>query len=145
MYRGDVDLSLEPPRVAVVLGSGLGAFADTLENPTTTRMPIFPAGRNPPRLATQARWLSEALRELVLRYSRGAPTSMKATPRSKPYSDSLAAKDGRGIRDPDQRGGGVNVKFGAGQLVLISDHINLLGQNPLTGPNDDSLGPRFPI
>jgi purine-nucleoside phosphorylase len=36
------------------------------------------------------------------------------------------------------------VKFGPGQLVLISDHINLLGQNPLTGPNDDSLGPRFP-
>jgi len=40
--------------------------------------------------------------------------------------------------------GGVNVKFGAGSLVLISDHINLLGQNPLTGPNDDVLGPRFP-
>ena len=40
--------------------------------------------------------------------------------------------------------GGINVKFGAGQLVLISDHINLLGQNPLTGPNDDDLGPRFP-
>ena len=36
------------------------------------------------------------------------------------------------------------MKFGAGQLVLISDHINLLGQNPLSGPNDDSLGPRFP-
>jgi purine-nucleoside phosphorylase len=40
--------------------------------------------------------------------------------------------------------GGVNPSFGPGQLVLISDHINLLGQNPLTGPNDDSLGSRFP-
>ena len=40
--------------------------------------------------------------------------------------------------------GGINQKFRAGQLVLISDHINLLGQSPLTGPNDDALGPRFP-
>ncbi len=43
--------------------------------------------------------------------------------------------------------GGVNVNFRAGDLMLITDHINLvgmMGQNPLRGPNDDSLGPRFP-
>ena len=41
--------------------------------------------------------------------------------------------------------GGVNPAYRPGQLVLISDHINLLGQNPLTGPNDESLGRVFPI
>jgi purine-nucleoside phosphorylase len=40
--------------------------------------------------------------------------------------------------------GGVNLSLERGGLVLISDHINLQGCNPLVGPNDDSLGPRFP-
>jgi purine-nucleoside phosphorylase len=40
--------------------------------------------------------------------------------------------------------GGINLELDRGSLVLISDHINLQGSNPLVGPNDDSLGPRFP-
>ncbi len=40
--------------------------------------------------------------------------------------------------------GGLNPEFARGDLMLIDDHVNLMGMNPLVGPNDDSLGPRFP-
>ena len=46
------------PRVAVVLGSGLGAFADALDDAPRSLTPIFPAGRTPRRSATRASWLS---------------------------------------------------------------------------------------
>ena len=59
-----------------------------------------------------------------------------------------------GIRELARRGvrsviltnaaGAISVDYKPGDLVLISDHINLLGSNPLTGPNDEKLGPRFP-
>ena len=70
------------------------------------------------------------------------------------YEGYTAAQVAFGIRELARRGvervvltnaaGGINPAYRAGELVLISDHINLTGANPLIGPNNESLGPRFP-
>jgi purine-nucleoside phosphorylase len=132
-------------RVAVVLGSGLGAFADTLENPT-----VIPYGDIPgwPRSTAVGH-----AGKLVVGTIDGLRVAALAG-RVHLYEGYTAEQVVFGIRTLRNFGvesviltnaaGGVNPSYGPGQLVLISDHINLLGQNPLTGPNDDSRGPRFP-
>jgi purine-nucleoside phosphorylase len=133
------------PRVAVVLGSGLGAFADTLQAPETVPYSEIPGWPRSTAIGHAGK--------LVVGKIEGVPVVVLAG-RAHLYEGYTAQQAVLGIRALSRLGvnsvvltnaaGGVNVKFGAGQLVLISDHINLLGQNPLTGPNDDMLGPRFP-
>src|SRR5271155_4479526 len=131
--------------IGVVLGSGLGAFADTLANRTETAYSEIPG------------WpLSTALGhagKLVVGKAGGTDVVVLAG-RAHLYEGYTAAQVAFSIRELWRRGvrdvvltnaaGGINLSYKPGDLVLISDHINLLGVNPLTGPNDDSLGVRFP-
>jgi purine-nucleoside phosphorylase len=133
------------PRLAVVLGSGLGAFADTLQNQS-----VIPYSEIPGWPQSTA---AGHAGKLVIGEIDGLPIVALAG-RAHLYEGYTADQVVFGIRALWKFGvdsivltnaaGGVNPSFGPGQLVLISDHINLLGQNPLTGPNDDSFGPRFP-
>ncbi len=133
------------PRVAVVLGSGLGAFADTLDNPVSTSYADIPGWPRSTAIGHAGK--------LIVGGVAGTQVAVLAG-RAHLYEGYTAQQAVFGIRYLRKLGvesviltnaaGGVNVKFGPGQLVLIADHINLLGQNPLTGPNDDLLGPRFP-
>ncbi len=133
------------PTVGVVLGSGLGAFADTLEN----RVEI-PYGEIPGWARSTA--VGHAGR-LVLG-SIGSTEVAVMSGRNHLYEGYSVQQVAFGVRVMAKLGvrslaltnaaGGVNLGYHPGQLVLISDHINLLGANPLSGPNDDTLGPRFP-
>src|SRR5579885_3416053 len=131
--------------VGVVLGSGLGAFADTLEARRETpysQIPGWPA-------STAAGHAGKLVEGCIDR----TPVIVLAG-RAHLYEGYTAAQVVFGIRELAKRGvrsivltnaaGGVNTNYKPGGLVLISDHINLLGANPLTGPNDEALGPRFP-
>ena len=133
------------PRLAVVLGSGLGAFAKELDNATEIPYASIPGW--PPSTAVGHAG------KLVFGHLNGTELAVMAG-RNHLYEGYTAAQVTMGVRVLARLGvrsmvftnaaGGINLSYKQGGLVLIGDHINLQGVSPLTGPNDDSLGPRFP-
>ena len=138
------------PKVGVVLGSGLGAFADSLGHTVRfaySEIPGFPIASAPGHTG-----------ELVLgtlgANGRGTVDLAVMSGRFHLYEGYTAQQVTSGIRLFRELGiervvltnaaGGINADFAKGALVLISDHINLQGANPLLGPNNEELGPRFP-
>jgi purine-nucleoside phosphorylase len=133
------------PRIAVVLGSGLGAFAEELSERVS-----IPYSRIPGWPVSTAVGHSGALEFGCLGQQPVAVMNGRvhlyegyATGKVVLGTRVLAALGVRAIVFTNAAGG-INLDYGQGALVLVSDHINLQGSNPLAGPNDDSLGPRFP-
>ena len=134
------------PKIGVVLGSGLGDFARELEN--ATEIPYADIPGWPPSTA-----IGHA-GKLYLGKLNGLKIAVMAG-RNHLYEGYTAAQVTYGVRVLFGLGvrsmvftnaaGGINLDYKKGALVLISDHINLQGANPLTGPNDETLGPAFPI
>ncbi len=133
------------PRVAVVLGSGLGGFADTLADRTE-----IPYGEIPGWPCSTA--IGHA-GKLVFGKVGGVDVAAMAG-RVHLYEGYSPAQVTFGVRVLGAIGvrsiiftnaaGGINLDLERGGLVMISDHINLQGSNPLVGPNDAAVGPRFP-
>jgi len=133
------------PRVAVVLGSGLGAFADDLDNSVAIPYSDIPGWPASTALGHSGKLVFGKLGKLDIAVLAG---------RAHLYEGYTPAQVTMGIRVLHQLGvrslvltnaaGGIKLSYRQGGLVLISDHINLQGSNPLIGPNDDSAGPRFP-
>ena len=133
------------PRCALVLGTGLGALAQGIEVAHTlpySEIPGFP-------LSTVE---GHAGRLLIGRMEGVEVVALQG--RSHLYEGIPAARIAFPIRVLKMLGadtlflsgacGGMNPLWSAGDLVLLDDHINLLGDHPLIGPNLDELGPRFP-
>jgi purine-nucleoside phosphorylase len=133
------------PRVGVVLGSGLGAFADELTGSISIPYTEIPGWPQSTAVGHSGKLVLGKLGELEVAVMAGRAHfyeghSMQAVTYGVRVLGSL------GVRSMvfTNAAGGINLELGRGGLVLISDHINLQGANPLIGPNDDSLGPRFP-
>jgi purine-nucleoside phosphorylase len=133
------------PKIGIVLGTGLGALADKIK--VSTRIyyediPHFPTStvethagelifgtlKNKPIIALSGRF----------HYYEGYSMQQVTFP--------IRVAKALGIKTliVSNACGGLNPQFKAGDLMVITDHINLMGDNPLIGPNDDTLGPRFP-
>jgi purine-nucleoside phosphorylase len=133
------------PAVGLVLGSGLGGLADAVEGPVEISYGELPG------------WpVSTAVGHagvLVLGSVDGIPVAVLRG-RAHLYEGVGADRAVFGVRVLGRLGiralvvtnaaGAIRETFEPGQLVVISDHVNLQGASPLVGPNDDSLGPRFP-
>jgi purine-nucleoside phosphorylase len=133
------------PKIALVLGSGLGAFADEFE--TSARIPYAEIPHFPRSTA-----IGHAGQLVVGKVGDIPVAGMQG--RVHLY-EGYSAKDvafpirvfaRMGIKAVilSNAAGGIKREFVQGQLVVIKDHINLQGSNPLTGPNDERFGPRFP-
>jgi purine-nucleoside phosphorylase len=133
------------PNVAVVLGSGLGAFADELGDAVTidyADIPHFP----------KSAVAGHAGRLVVGKVDDVAIAAMQG--RVHLYEGYSAREVAFPIRVLGRLGvkavvltnasGGINASYKAGSLVVLKDHINLQGANPLVGRNDERFGPRFP-
>jgi len=133
------------PDIAVVLGSGLGDFASSLERATVIRyedIPDWPAANvigHDGRLV-----IGEVSGRPVAALSGRAHFYEGHTLRTVTFPTRVVGALGVRSLILTNAAGGINTSFAPGDLMVIDDHINLLGGNPLVGPNDDRLGVRFP-
>jgi purine-nucleoside phosphorylase len=133
------------PEIGLILGSGLGAFADSLTD--ATRVPYADIPTFPRSTA-----IGHA-GQMVLGNAGNIPVAAMQG-RAHLYEGYSAQEVTFPIRVFGRMGiraviltnaaGGINLGYSQGALVLIRDHINLQGSNPLVGPNDDRFGVRFP-
>jgi len=133
------------PAIGVVLGSGLGAFADELTDRTDIPYGDIPGWPGSTAVGHAGKLAIGKIDDVVVAVMAG---------RAHLYEGYSASQIVFGVRVLGALGvrsmvftnaaGGINLAYERGGLVLISDHLNLQCANPLVGPNDDSLGPRFP-
>lgn len=133
------------PRIGLVLGSGLGAFADELSE--TTRIPYAQIPSFP--LSTAVGHAGD----MVMGKAGGIPVAVMQgrvhlyegySPQEVAFPTRVLGRTGVRALILTNAAGGINLQYKQGALVVITDHINLQGHNPLVGPNEERFGERFP-
>jgi purine-nucleoside phosphorylase len=133
------------PPIAVVLGSGLGAFVERLRDGVVVPYDDIPGWPQPTVVGHAGRVVAGEIagRRVIVLSGRvhlyEGRSSDEVT-----FATRVLARAGVRHLILTNAAGGINDGFRSGTLMVIDDHINLMGINPLTGPNDVRFGPRFP-
>ena len=135
----------EIPKIAIVLGSGLGDFAGSLDDAVAMpygELPHWPASRV---IGHEGRLVVGASRNRTIAALAGRCHGYEGHD-LRTVTFAVRALGLLGVKTIvlTNAAGGVNTGFSQGALMAIDDHINLMGANPLVGANDDRFGPRFP-
>jgi purine-nucleoside phosphorylase len=135
----------QTPDIAIVLGSGLGAFADRLQDGVVleySAIPHWPAsnviGHAGRLVVGQVAGRRVAVLSGRAHFYEGHPLTTVT------FATRVLGRIGVRTLLLTNAAGGINTSFSPGTLMVIDDHINLMGSNPLIGPNDDRFGLRFP-
>ena len=134
-----------PPATAIVLGSGLGDFADGLPDAVTLPygdLPHWPVSRVVGHAGKLVVGTVSGRRVAVLSGRAHAYEGHDLS--TVVFAARVMARVGVKELILTNAAGGINTGFASGALMVIDDHLNLMGSNPLVGPNDERMGPRFP-
>jgi len=133
------------PRIAVVLGSGLGAFADDLTTPTHVHYEKIPGFPKPTVEGHAGQFAIGKVDGIPVAAMQGRVHLYEGYPvKDVVYPMRVLRQMGIQATILTNAAGAINLNFVQGALVAIRDHLSLNGVNPLIGPNEDRFGPRFP-
>ena len=142
--RMETKKHLGVPKLAIVLGSGLGDFANDLQDSVAipySEIPNFPRST---AIGHAGQMVIGKLGELTIAAMQGRVHQYEGYDvKQAAFPIRVFARLGLQAIVLTNAAGGINASYGQGALVLINDHINLQGTNPLTGPNDERFGVRF--
>ncbi len=142
--RSPIQPQSAAPKIAIILGTGLGGFADRLTDAVAIPYAEIPHFPQPTIEGHAGRLVLGTFAGVPLVVMQGRVHAYEGyTPRHIIYPVRVLSRLGIRTLIVTNAAGGIRTGFTSGQLVLISDHINFTGTNPLAGPNDPRLGDRF--
>jgi len=133
------------PQIALVLGSGLGSFADSLTDATRVPYSDIPAFPRSTAIGHAGQMILGNAGSVPVAAMQGRAHLYEGySPQEVTFSIRVFGRMGIRALILTNAAGGINLSYSQGALVVLRDHINLQGSNPLVGPNDDRFGLRFP-